>query len=536
MYKLLLCFRYLKTRYIALASVISVMLGVATMIVVNSVMSGFGIEMKDRIRGILSDVVVEAHDYNGAEDPDQIREQIMKVAGPYIEAITPTVETHGILNYRFRGQSETRPVIIVGIDPVGKGQVSPLQDCLQNYKPLYNGEKGNEADKLREALRSPEEELSWELTAEALEYRKKQTELQSWQPQPELTENLEAPTFSGDSEETEATLAETETPDSEVTNSDSPFDIFNENSESPDGPEIGALMEGRAYVGKGLVTYPYTDRQGKHRTMRLAEPGMDMSLSFPTASLPPKFPSMPVTVVDFFECGMSEYDDSLVFVNIKELQRFKGMLVRKEDGTEAEMISSFQIKLKDYEKDSEKVVEAIRASLASSHLGRFQVSTWESKQVNLLAAVEMEKAILNVLLSLIIAVAGFGILAIFFMIVVEKTRDIGILKSLGASSGGVMSIFLSYGLGLGIVGSAAGVGIGLLFVRYINEIEDVLSMVTGRKVFDQEVYLFKEIPTQTNISMVFWVALGAIAIAVLASVMPARRASRLHPVRALRYE
>ena len=132
--------------------------------------------------------------------------------------------------------------------------------------------------------------------------------------------------------------------------------------------------------------------------------------------------------------------------------------------------------------------------------------------------------------------AGFGILAIFFMIVVEKTRDIGILKSLGASSNGVMSIFLSYGLGLGIVGSAAGVGIGLLFVRYINEIEDVLSMLTGRKVFDQEVYLFKEIPTQTNISMVFWVALGAIAIAVLASVMPARRASRLHPVRALRYE
>ena len=137
---------------------------------------------------------------------------------------------------------------------------------------------------------------------------------------------------------------------------------------------------------------------------------------------------------------------------------------------------------------------------------------------------------------MIIAVAGFGILAIFFMIVVEKTRDIGILKSLGASSNGVMSIFLSYGLGLGVVGSAAGVGIGLLFVRYINEIEDGLSWITGRKVFDEKIYYFPEIPTQVNVMMVTWVALGAIGIAVLASVLPARRASRLHPVRALRFE
>ena len=137
---------------------------------------------------------------------------------------------------------------------------------------------------------------------------------------------------------------------------------------------------------------------------------------------------------------------------------------------------------------------------------------------------------------MIIAVAGFGILAIFFMIVVEKTRDIGILKSLGASSNGVMSIFISYGLGLGVVGSAAGVGIGLLFVKYINEIEDALSWITGRRVFDEQIYYFLKIPTQVNPMMVAWVALGATAIAVLASVLPARRASRLHPVRALRYE
>ena len=102
----------------------------------------------------------------------------------------------------------------------------------------------------------------------------------------------------------------------------------------------------------------------------------------------------------------------------------------------------------------------------------------------------METTILNVLLFMIIAVAGFGILAIFYMIVVEKTRDIGILKSLGASGTGVMGIFLSYGLSLGIVGSGVGMVIGLLFVRYINEIAAGLGWITGRPVFDPVDLLF----------------------------------------------
>jgi lipoprotein-releasing system permease protein len=166
----------------------------------------------------------------------------------------------------------------------------------------------------------------------------------------------------------------------------------------------------------------------------------------------------------------------------------------------------------------------------------YNVRTWEQKQGPLLAAVEIESAILNVLLFLIITVAGFGILAIFFMIVVEKTKDIGILKALGASSSGVMSIFLSYGLSLGLVGSGVGATIGLLFVHYINEIETAISMITGRKVFDERIYYFPRIPTHVEPMMVFWVAFGAVLIAVLASILPARRASQLHPVRALRYE
>ena len=107
----------------------------------------------------------------------------------------------------------------------------------------------------------------------------------------------------------------------------------------------------------------------------------------------------------------------------------------------------------------------------------FRVWTWEQKQGPLLGAVAIEQSILNILLFFIIAVAGFGILAIFSMIVVEKTRDIGVMKALGASTAGIRGIFLGYGLLLGAVGSGVGMVGGLLFVRYINEIEKVLSVV-----------------------------------------------------------
>ncbi len=101
-------------------------------------------------------------------------------------------------------------------------------------------------------------------------------------------------------------------------------------------------------------------------------------------------------------------------------------------------------------------------------LGMFRVRTWEQLQGPLLAAVAVEQSILNILLFFIIAVAGFGILAIFSMIVVEKTRDIGILKALGASTAGVRQIFLAYGLSLGLVGSGVGM-IGGLAVRPLHQ-------------------------------------------------------------------
>ena len=555
MYKLLLCLRYLKTRYIALACIISVMLGVATMIVVNSVMAGFATEMRQRIHGILADVVVETTSMDGVQDAELHMQRVREVAGEYIAGMTGTVEVYGVLSFEVGGKYAHQPVTLIGIKPEGKSQVGPLVDYLDSYNPVLEGDKV-----VRRAVRSRDEPPGWELTPEAMKYREEWTLRQRWlldraqhahnppsedrpeappfadappfqQAPPGLFDDLEAP----DSSESLAADHEfpVEAPKPGVVRgtqpAHDPFAAFPAPEEHSPSVDESDPLPARLYVGIGLVSYAYEDPQtGQTRTHMTVRPGDDVIVSTIRTGQPEPV-RFHATVVDLFKSGMSEYDSSLVFCNLEELQRARGMI---DPTTGRGAITSIQIKLRNFD-DAPEVVRRLEAAFPP---GRFWVRTWEDKQGPLLAAVEVESAILNVLLFLIIAVAGFGILAIFFMIVVEKTRDIGILKALGASSGGVMSIFLSYGLALGIVGSGVGVVIGLLFVHYINVIESWITWLTGQKVFDQRIYYFPEIPTAVHPAMVVWVAAGAIAIAVLASVLPARRASRLRPVEALRYE
>lgn len=518
MYKLLLCQRYLRSRYIALASIISVTLGVATMIVVNAVMAGFSSEMKLRIQGILSDIIIETRSYDGEFDAALHKELIHRLIGEYVAGVTSTVEVYGMLSFEYGGQYIHHPVTLIGIDPETKSEVGPLIDYLQSYHRQEN------AGEVTEAERPLDHKPDWTLTEAATEYRNRMATLA--RDKALLLREIKQQTHGGDPEMPPAAEGEGPGPDPFLKMEGKRPDA------SRDEEKLGQLQTARLYVGSNLISFPHKDdATNQVRTIYMVRPGNDVKISTVTAGTP-SAAYFDATIVDVFKSGMSEYDSNLVFCNIEHLQHIRRMVRPNADGSESRAITSVQIKLKDY-RQADKVMEILRGEFPPD---RYTVRTWEQKQGPLLAAVDVESSILNILLFLIITVAGFGILAIFFMIVVEKTRDIGILKALGASSHGVMSIFLSYGLSLGIVGSGVGVIAGLLFVHYINQIEAFITIVTGRKVFDEKIYYFKEIPTHIDPFTILWVALGAITIAVLASVLPARRAARLQPVKALRYE
>ncbi len=125
MYKLLLCWKYLRTRFLAMVCIVSVMLGVATLIVVNSVMGGFSTKLKERLHGLLSDIVLEAYDYDGFTDARGKMAQIM--ADPFlskeVEAMTPTLEIFAMLQFTYRDVPFTRPVRLIGIEPEGRKMV-----------------------------------------------------------------------------------------------------------------------------------------------------------------------------------------------------------------------------------------------------------------------------------------------------------------------------------------------------------------------------------------------------------------------------
>ncbi len=508
MYKLLLSWRYLRTRYIALASIISVTLGVGTLIVVNSVMAGFAHEMHVRLKGILSDIVFESHSLDGFTRPDWHQEEIRKVAGDDLLSMTTAVHVPAIVHIKARGQLIPRQVMLIGVDEATYGDVSQFREYLlhaENRRKLsFQLRENGYGDKDH-----PLPPSGWQhrRVAAALEREYLQQQEEMYRESQRLEESQPLP-LNGDPKIPRSPFADAK-PDAEE------GEEFDKSKEQYTG----------AILGIALGCIKQRDPEGKVKDYYLCRPGDDVTVTFASAGQKPQALNQQFTVVDFYESKMSEYDSGFVFVPLKALQEARGM---------TDAVTTIQLKLRPGA-DLNAIRDKLRARFPAEEYP-YRIQTWRDMQGPLLAAVQMETTLLNILLFLIIAVAGFGILATFFMIVVEKTKDIGILKALGAPSRGVMSIFLSYGFSLGLVGSGAGMIGGLLFVVYINDIAKVIEWMTGHEVFDPTVYYFSQIPTIIEPMTVLGVVFGAVLIAVLASVLPALRAARLHPVQALRYE
>ncbi len=166
----------------------------------------------------------------------------------------------------------------------------------------------------------------------------------------------------------------------------------------------------------------------------------------------------------------------------------------------------------------------------------FETTVWQDHRRQYLRAVNNEKVLLMIVLSFIVLLGGFIILATLTLTVVEKTRDIGVLAALGANRSGILSLFVGTALLIGTIGALFGVGLGWLFTDNVNTIKDFLANRMGIQIFPADIYLFREIPTVWDWSSVLWIAGGSVLMAVAAGVVPALRAARMDPVRALRYE
>jgi lipoprotein-releasing system permease protein len=253
-------------------------------------------------------------------------------------------------------------------------------------------------------------------------------------------------------------------------------------------------------------------------------------------------------IVDDSRTQLWQFDAKTVYVPFDVLQKDLGMQRRELEDPETKKpvieearTSDINIKVKpgvDLQLAKEKV-QSIVADYYPAVLepdGPIGVETWEESNATWIGAVEKEKGLVTFLFGMISIVAIFLIFCIFYMIVVEKTKDIGIIKSVGSTSTGVAGIFLGYGLAIGIVGAFAGLGLGWFIVHYINEIHTFMGRYLGIVIWNPEVYAFDTIPNTMNPHEAFWILVVAIASSVLGALVPAIRAARMNPVEALRWE
>jgi lipoprotein-releasing system permease protein len=412
-----------------------------------------------------------------------------------------------MLNIDFNGQQITRHVSLVGLDPDSYNRVSDFGDFLLHPANRTGFDFGLQEDGYAPDRKSFPES-GW-VHRRARAAAASQNASKSEPAATDLVEvgsdapsvGLQVPTeLFGDSDGLQSTF-------------DSANDLY---------PGI--------VLGIATSTNPISGHGATKSDHYYCRPGDDVKMTFPNGSDNAKAIIQSFTVVDLYESGMSEYDGALAFCRLPQLQEYRGMI---DPQTGVRNVTTIQLKLAE-DADLYAVRDALRRRFPLHQYG-YSIQTWRELQGPMVEMVRLQTTLLNTLLFLIITVAGFGILATFFMIVVEKTRDIGTLKALGASNRGIMSIFLSYGLLLGAVGSGAGVIGGLIFVRYINQIAAQIERFTGQELFDPTVYYFTEIPTSVQTFTLAWVMAGAMTIATLASVLPAFRAARMNPVRALRF-
>jgi lipoprotein-releasing system permease protein len=227
-------------------------------------------------------------------------------------------------------------------------------------------------------------------------------------------------------------------------------------------------------------------------------------------------------VVGVFSMDHNEYDSALVLMNMKDAQ----VLYRLGDA-----VSGIRLKVRDIDRAPQ-----VTRELAKVVPRQIFLSDWTQQNVNYFRAIQIEKRMMFIILTLIIAVAAFNLVSTLVMVVTDKHPDIAILRTLGASPGSIMQIFVVQGAVIGVIGTLLGVGVGVLLALNVDVVVPAIERAFNFQILSSEVYYISELPSDLHWRDVTSVAAVSLVLAFLATIYPSWRAARVNPAEALRYE
>jgi len=474
MHKLFLCLRYLRKRRIAFFGVAAVALCVALLIVITSLFSGFINAYVLYSQRFWGQVVLETPPLADYESLVQYLER-----QDVIVTAKAKIETGGLL---YLGRGDVRAVVVLGID---------LNRCLRE-EYFRNGLLLNEPDEVNAGfiLPGPAREKARQWLAEKLN-------------QPITDEQLPMPAILG--------IGLVGKPD--------------ELTDEYDRPAI------RGELANWDMPMVLTVAQQKPSSNELD-------------AAAPKKKRIQCWPINVLQIGFYEIDKATVYLPFEQVQKLVGspgpdgkqqcrvmVEITAQPGVAADIV-------KTHVEQAWQSYAAQQLNWPSERIDRANVCvSSELREIRqTVGAIKQQLIIMQVIVGFICVVVALLVFVILFMMVMQKKRDIGIIRGLGTTRAAVAGIFIGFGAGIGLVGSAAGLVLGVWATRHISLIESAVTRLLGFKIWKSGVYKFSEIPSEVAWNAVGWIVAAGVAAAVLGALLPAYRAARLRPVEALRYE
>ncbi|AAN29752.1 bacterial general secretion pathway protein H [Brucella suis bv. 1 str. S2] len=251
-------------------------------------------------------------------------------------------------------------------------------------------------------------------------------------------------------------------------------------------------------------------------TLRVISPDGDVT----PFGVNPRVKAYPIVAI--FEIGMSEYDSSIVMMPLSEAQLFFN-----QEGK----VQSLEIFV-----DNPDKVDAMRAPVEEAAARQLSLVDWRQRNQTFFSALEVERNVMFMILTLIVLVAALNIISGLIMLVKDKGHDIAILRTMGATRGAVMRIFLMTGAAIGVTGTVAGVILGVVVCLNVERLREFFSWLSGTTLFNPELYFLSQLPAKMDPGETLSVIVMALVLSFIATIFPAWRAAKLDPVEALRYE